>query len=111
MKKQIIGGILAGVAALTLTGCGNTRSYDVKTTGAQQVPGSGGLFRFCDRTMLIYVSIISGEGDNPEAFFRDGCVRNEQGVYLPAIDAPSATATPSSDVENEMNQQDNRDEG
>lgn len=88
---------------LALTGC-SYRSVDPATSGAEPVPGTGVLHRFCDQSTLIYVSIVPNEPDNFEAFFYGGCAPDAQGVFRPAIaaeDPPRGEDT---------NQQDERDE-
>lgn len=65
--RPITGGRLAltsvallGAGLVALTGC-SPKTIDVAATGAQQVPGSGNLFRFCDGPLAIYFSNY-GEG-------------------------------------------------
>jgi len=48
-----------GVALLALTGC-SAKTIDLAATGAQQVPGSGNLYRFCDGPLAIYFSNYGG---------------------------------------------------
>jgi hypothetical protein len=47
--------VAAALALLILAGC-SSKTIDIAATGAQQVPGSGNLFRFCDGSTLIYFS-------------------------------------------------------
>ena len=101
-RAAILVGITAG--ALALTGC-SYRSVDPVLAGAEPVPGTGVLNRFCDQTTLIYVSIVPNEPDNFEAFFYGGCTADAQGVYRPAITAPEPPRG------EDTNQQDERDEG
>lgn len=107
--KRIIA--LAAILTLSLAGC-SSRTVDVNTAGAEPVEGTGSLYRFCDQSTLIYVSIVSAEPDNFEAFFYGGCVWDKQsGKFLPAIgaDVEPRTSPTGSDTD-ETNQQDERDE-
>lgn len=67
MKKLVI--IVA--AAIALTGCG--KQIDIEATGAQLVPGTTQLYRFCDGTTLIYFSNHDGGPDEFEFVIYDGC--------------------------------------
>ena len=106
-------GFVAVFAAsiMALTACGKG-SVDTSTTGATKVDGAGTLYRFCDESTLIYVSIITGSSDEYEAFFYGGCVYDVKSkTFLPAIgpDVEPRTA-PTDPINDEMNQQDERQE-
>jgi hypothetical protein len=73
----------AGVAIAVLSGC-SVKQIDLQVTGAQQVPGTGNLFRFCDGSTLIYFSNYgSGSPDEYEFIVYGGCttdVPSQEGV-------------------------------
>ncbi len=113
VRRRVIASGLALTGALALTGSSCSRSVDAQTSGATPVPGTSVLHRFCDQSMLVYVSIVTAEADNFEAFFFGGCAFDEATQrWLPAIgrDAPARTA-PTAPETDESNQQDERDEG
>lgn len=87
MKKALI---VAGiVGAMALTGC-SAKQVDQSVTGAQLVPGTGNLYRFCDGDTLVYYSDWSGTDDQYEFIVYGGCapsVPNQAGVQnLPDAD-------------------------
>ncbi len=110
MKKTIA---LPAIALLGfgLSACGKG-SVDVDTSGATKVEGTSTLHRFCDQSTLVYVSIITGESDDYEAFFYGGCTWDEKSKkFLPAIGREVEPRTSPKDSGNdEMNQQDEREE-
>lgn len=70
MKKLLL---VAIAAAAVLTGC-SAKQIDIAATGAQQVPGTGNLYRFCDGNTLIYFSNnVEGSADEYEFIVYDGC--------------------------------------
>ena len=74
MRNRIWALIAALAAVALLSGC-SSKQIDLAAAQAQQVPGSGNLFRFCDGATLIYFSNYgSGSSDDYEAFFYGGCV-------------------------------------
>lgn len=73
MKKiaSIVGS--AAIAVAALAGC-SVKQVDLSVTGAQLVPGTGNLYRFCDGNTLIYFSNYgSGNPDEYEFIVYDGC--------------------------------------
>lgn len=108
MRKVIA---VAAIAVFALAGC-SKRSVDVDTSGAQKVNGTSVLYRFCDMSTLIYVSIVPQEDDNYEAFFYGGCVWDAKTkTFIPAIgpDVEPRTSPKGAETD-ETNQQDERDE-
>lgn len=59
--------VALGVAALALTGC-SAKQVDTAATGAQQVPGTANLWRFCDHGRLIYFSNYGSTRDDDYEF-------------------------------------------
>lgn len=74
---------LAVLAVAVLSGC-SVKQVDMAVTGAQLVPGTGNLYRFCDGTTLIYFSNWgSGANDEYEFIVYGGCgpeVPDQSGV-------------------------------
>jgi len=71
---------LAAAAVLALSGC--AREFDIDAVNATQVPGSGGIYRFCDGATLIYFTSRSGSEDELEAIWPDMCyVEDGRWVY------------------------------
>ena len=69
--KRMTKAVLSLVAAtVLLTGC--SREIDGSQVGAEKVPGSGDIWRFCDGPTLIYYTDRSGE-DELEAIWPDMC--------------------------------------
>ncbi len=71
--KRLAAGVAFLAAVLTLSGC-SAKQVDIAATKAQQVPGAGNLYRFCDGSTLIYFSNW-GDGSNDEYEFivYNGC--------------------------------------
>jgi hypothetical protein len=109
-KKKLASVIVAvSIALVSLSACGKG-SVDVDTSGATKVEGTDTLHRFCDESTLIYVSIITGDADEYEAFFYGGCTYDKaSGKFLPAIGPDVEPRTsPTDSTNDEMNQQDER---
>lgn len=81
IKTYVIGAALLLVA---LAGC-SVKQVDMAVTGAQLVPGTGNLYRFCDGTTLIYFSNWGGgANDEYEFIVYGGCatdVPDQGGVH------------------------------
>lgn len=75
-------------AAAMLAACGPSNDLDVKATGAETVPGTTRLHRFCDKTNLIYFSTIDNDRDQFEFIVPEGCAE----THLPT----PTTAPPTS---------------
>lgn len=78
--RRIIIGLAIGV--LALAGC-SVKQVDKQITGAQLVPGTGNLYRFCDGNTLIYFSDWGAGNDQYEFIVYDGCapeVPDQSGV-------------------------------
>jgi len=75
--------VLAALVVLVLSGC-SVKQVDMQVTGAQLVPGTGNLYRFCDGTTLIYFSNWGGGvNDEYEFIVYGGCapeVPDQSGV-------------------------------
>jgi len=69
-RKVAVAGLL--LVGLVLTGC-SVKQVDKEVTGAQLVPGTGNLYRFCDGTTLIYYSDWQNDPDQYEFVIYDGC--------------------------------------
>lgn len=78
MKKKTVAGIIvtATTAVLLLAGCG--REVDAGAVGAEDVPGTHGLKRFCDQSTLIYFSDWGSSDDDYEWFYPGGCAWDEK---------------------------------
>jgi hypothetical protein len=65
---------MLGVTAAVLSGCA-TKKVDIEATGAQVVPGTQSLYRFCAGDMLIFFTRHAGEADDEyEWFYPGGCL-------------------------------------
>ena len=69
MKKVLA--VIGLAAMLALTGC--AKEIDEEGVGAVQIPGSGGIYRFCDGPTLIYFTSREGSEDEIEAIWPDMC--------------------------------------
>lgn len=74
MKKKALFAA-AALAAVLLSGC-SVKQVDQAVTGAQKVPGTGNLYRFCDGDTLIYYSNWSSQDDQYEFIVYGGCAKN-----------------------------------
>lgn len=72
-----------------LAGCG--KEISPSETHAGLVPGTDGLYRFCDGSTLIYYTDISGNDDIVEAVWPGLCVRAGDGSWTYDQDAAPAT--------------------
>lgn len=59
------------LAGLTLTACSDT--VDIEAVGAQRVPGTHNLWRFCDGTSLIYFTNWDDRTDEFQFLIPEGC--------------------------------------
>lgn len=71
MKRITLAALAVLVSGALLTGCG--KQIDVAATGAQRVPGTTHLYRFCDGPTLIYFTNYDGGPDEFEFVIYDGC--------------------------------------
>lgn len=78
---------LVVAATLVLASCG--KEISPEGTHAGRVPGTDGLYRFCDGSTLIYYTDISGSDDIVEAVWPGLCVRRDDGSWT--YDADSVT--------------------
>lgn len=88
MRRSLKLAAVGAAAALVLTGC--AKEFDIQGTGAIQVPGSGGIYRFCDGPTLIYFTSRSGSEDELEAIWPDMC-EPENGKWVYSTDADDYT--------------------
>ena len=86
---------LAALLVLTAVLSGCTRNVDVQKSGAQLVPGTDGLYRFCDVTNLIYFSQVEGDTDTFEFFIPGGCQpETPDGKPVPGTVPPGSSVVP-----------------
>lgn len=72
IRRTLCATAAAGLLVAGISGCA-TKSVDVAATGAQKVPGSASLYRFCDGPHMIYFSNFGVGDDEFEFFVYDGC--------------------------------------
>lgn len=95
-KKRLALAASAALLALTAAGCG--REIDESAVNATLVPGSNGIYRFCDGPTLIYFIDRDGE-DEIEAIWPDMCEPSENGGWVYSTD-PEDYVEPTTTREN-----------
>lgn len=89
-QRRLAAAVSGAALALLATGCG--REIDESAVSATLVPGSNGIYRFCDGPTLIYFTDRDGE-DEIEAIWPDMCEPDEGGNWVYSTD-PEEYAEP-----------------
>ena len=78
----------AAISLMLIGGCG--KEISPQETRAGLVPGTDGLYRFCDGSTLIYFTDVSGSDDIVEAVWPGLCVKAGDGSWTYDSDAVTA---------------------